>query len=670
MKQFFKINRVWMVMSFVLLSLPGYAQILQPVKWSTDVSKKEVKVGETIELLFKANIEKDWFLYSTFSEDIGPIPTTVSFEANNTYELVGELTPIDHQKKFDDLWEAEITYFKGEGLFSQKVKVLSPDFNVKVALRSQTCSDIDGKCILINEDFTFTNELMTISAGASSDTPKDDNNEKKQFTASSAFGDLPISTFLFLAFLGGLTAIFTPCVFPMIPLTVSLFSGKGKGKSHAFFYGFSIIAIYAIVGAICAPLLGPEFANVLSTHWASNTVFFTVFIVFALSFFGLFDIQLPSSFVNKMDSQSDKKGGYVGVFFMAFTLTLVSFSCTGPIVGSLLVASAGGEFTRPILGMAVFGAAFALPFMFFALFPRSMDKLPKSGGWLNSVKVTLGFIELALAFKFLSMIDLVYHLGILDRDMNIAIWIAIFSFMGLYYLGKIQLPHDSPVEKISVPRMLLALTCFTFVIYLMPGMFGAPLKALSGLLPPSTTHDFDLNAVVRENSGWKYVKNNKVEAHVVKHKYEGIELPHGFTGYFNYEEGLAAAKKAGKPIMLDFTGHGCANCRKMEDNVWVDPAVRQRLENDWVIVELYVDDRTELPEEQWVLSKFDGKLKKTVGEVNMDFEITRFENNAQPLYVLLDHDGELLADGKGYDPSIPNFIQFLDNGLAEFKKRH
>lgn len=658
MKTILRSKKTWVITSLLLVyaSFFIFAQVLAPVKWNNEIRGEKLKVGEIVELAFKANIQKDWFLYSSdFSDDVGPIPTSVNFEPNATYELIAGLKPVNPSKKFDEIWEADITYFKKEGVFIQKVRILSDEFNIKATLRGQTCSDIDGKCIPLSEDFSFDKNTTF--------------HTKKEFSASSGLGSMPLGAFLLLALIGGLAAIFTPCVFPMIPLTVSFFSSKGKGKSHAFFYGFSIIAIYALIGAVFTPIFGVEGANAISTHWFSNTLFFLVFIIFALSFFGMFDIVLPSSFVNKIDAQSDKKGGYTGVFFMALTLTVVSFSCTGPIVGSLLVMSAGGEFVRPMLGMAVFGGAFALPFILFALFPRLMDKMPNSGGWLNSVKVTIGFIELALAFKFLSMIDLVYHLGILDRDINIAIWIGIFSFMGLYYLGKIQLPHDSPVDRISVPRMLMALTSFIFVIYLVPGMFGAPLKMMSGLFPPTTTHDFDMHKVIRDNSGWKYVKGNKIETITPKNNPAELTAPHGFTAYFDYKEGMEAAKKAGKPVMLDFTGHGCANCRKMEDNVWVDPAVRQRLENDWIIIELYVDDVTELPEEKWVTSTFDGKLKKTVGEVNMDFETTKFGNNAQPLYVLLDHKGELLADGKGYDPNISNFVKFLDAGLQEFQNR-
>lgn len=728
-----------LLLLFISIGL-AQAQILEPVTWSASASPKKASIGDVITLEFTAKIEEDWYLYSSdFDPDLGPQVTRFEFAENGTFELVGGLQPIKPKKKYDDLWEGEYTYFVHEGSFQQKVRILQENIQIEALMRGQTCTDITGKCIPLEEEFKFDqSDIEVLASAAVKEEPKEEqvatttknspqeanthqekevktaskeevtpkeavepqkeestptpslsnggstqqftegsspkeeeqveeSTDQEAFTANQSDANLSLMSFLLLAFIGGLGAIFTPCVFPMIPLTVSFFSGK-KGMGQAFFYGFSIVLIYVLLGAILAAVLGPAGANALSTHWIPNLIFFAVFIAFALSFFGMFEIELPSNFVNKMDRMADQKGGLLGVFFMAFTLTLVSFSCTGPIVGSLLVASAQGELLRPILGMASFGAAFALPFVVFALFPSLLNKLPQSGGWLNSVKVTLGFVELALAFKFLSMIDLVYHLGILDRDLNIAIWIAIFSFMGLYYLGKIQLPHDSPIDKVSVPRMLMALASFVFVIYLIPGLFGAPLKALSGVLPPTQTHDFDLHRVIRENSGSG--GQATAQQSIPAKKYADLfEMPHGFPGYFDYEEGMAAARKLGKPVMLDFTGHGCANCRKMEDNVWIDPAVRSRLENDWVIIELYVDDPTKLPESEWITSERDGKVKKTIGAVNMDFEITQYENNAQPLYVLLDHEGNLLADGMGYDPNVKAFVNFLDRGMKEFKKR-
>jgi thiol:disulfide interchange protein len=474
--------------------------------------------------------------------------------------------------------------------------------------------------------------------------------------------------FLLTAFIGGLFALLTPCVFPMIPMTVSFFtsrsSSRADGLSKALIYGLSIVGIYTFVGTIVSFTAGAEAANFLATHWLPNILFFLIFVFFALSFFGMFEIVLPSSLVNKVDAQSDK-GGLVGVFFMAFTLVLVSFSCTGPIVGSILVAAAGGELLKPILGMVAFSSAFAVPFTLFAIFPSWLKSLPKSGGWLNSVKVILGFLELALAFKFLSTADQVEHWRLLDRDIYLAIWIAIFGSMGLYLLGLIRLPHDSPIEKIGVPRLILAILSFAFVMYLIPGIFGAPLKALSGYLPPQSTHDFDLAAIIRDNTG-----SNSVEKPKIKAKYSNLlHLPHGLQGYFDYKEGLQAAKESGKPVFIDFTGHGCVNCREMEANVWSDPEVLKRLKNDYVVIALYIDERFELPESEWITSKIDGKVKKTIGKINADFQISAFQNNAQPYYVLLDTNGNLLVKPKAYDLNVNEFVNFLDAGLAEFGKR-
>jgi thiol:disulfide interchange protein DsbD len=389
--------------------------------------------------------------------------------------------------------------------------------------------------------------------------------------------------------------------------------------------------------------------------------FFGIFIFFALAFLGMFELTLPSSFVNKIDAKAEK-GGLGGVFFMAFTLVLVSFSCTGPIVGSILISSAGGELVKPVLGMFSFGLAFAIPFTLFAIFPEWMQRLPKSGGWLNSVKVVLGFLELALAFKFLSIADLVYHWGILDRDIFLAIWIVIFSALGLYLLGKIRLPHDSKLDHIGVPRLLLALLTFAFVVHMIPGLWGAPLKILSGYLPPITTQQFKIEG------GSTSIDVPTSSTEVIKYA-DRLKIPHGIQGYFDYEQGLATAKREGKPLLIDFTGHGCVNCRKMEENVWVDPQVLKRLKEDFVMVALYIDERLELPESEWYTSSYDSKVKKTLGKQNADFQITRFNNNAQPYYVILDHNEQLLARPRGYNTDIAAFVEFLDGAKKIFNEQ-
>jgi thiol:disulfide interchange protein DsbD len=652
-----------------LLPLAMQAQVLHPIEWQTTISKQEVQIGETLELIFTADIEKDWYLYSSdFSKDLGPMVTTFDFQANDTYELVGELTPINPSKKDSELWGGEYTYFKGKAEFRQKVKVLKKKPNILVTVDYQVCTDVDGKCIPLDEEFSFTSIKVLKKKNALSDSGDKDTEDKSNSENQS------ILTFMFLSFLGGLAALLTPCVFPIIPMTVSFFTSKAETRSEAIrqglLYGAAIVGIYTLIGVLVSYLFGAEAANVLATHWLPNLLFFAIFVIFAISFFGAFEIVLPSSWINSMDRKADK-GGLLGIFFMALTLVVISFSCTGPIAGSILIASANGDFLMPMLGMFSFSMAFAIPFSLFAIFPAWLSSLPKSGGWLNTVKVVLGFIELALAFKFLSVADQVYHWGILDRDIYITIWIAIGIALGLYLFGLISLPHDSKLEKIGVGRLLLAILTFTFVIYLIPGLFGAPLKGLAGYLPPQSTLDFDINKIVRDNIKVASFKNPDTKVvNTGKRKYTDLfHLPHGLEGYFDYQEALEASKREGKPIFIDFTGHGCVNCREMEATVWAEPAVLQRLSEDYILLALYVDDPTTLPEDQWIKAK-DGKTKKTIGKINANFQIERFNNNAQPYYVLLDTEGEMLIKKpKAYDLNPANFVEYLDIGLAEFNKR-
>ncbi|GAA0877397.1 cytochrome c biogenesis protein CcdA [Algoriphagus jejuensis] len=698
-------------------TLVAQAQLVKPPKWTFSLEPKTLKVGEPATLVLEAEIPMGWYVYSNdFDKNLGPLLTEFKSETSADFAEGGKLKAIDPKKKFDDVWEGDVTYFIGKGRFEQPVILKKPSGKIIATLEYQMCSDLTGQCINYEEDielpFTASpaqtnspqSEITTSGSAASPEaeataisTAKGD--EEEQQLPDSASEESPFVTsenpasgeagkqqvgaeqpngnsqdfsadgeteslwgFMVLAFLAGLAALLTPCVFPMIPMTVSFFTGRSKSKaqgiSQAFIYGISIIAIYTVAGTAVAAIQGPEFANWLATHWLPNLFFFGIFIFFALAFLGMFELNLPSSFVNKIDEKAEK-GGMAGIFFMAFTLVLVSFSCTGPIVGSILISSAGGELVKPVLGMFAFGLAFAIPFTIFAIFPEWLNRLPKSGGWLNSVKVVLGFLELALAFKFLSIADLVYHWGILDRDIFLVIWIVIFGALGLYLLGKIRLPHDSPMDSIGVPRLLLALLTFMFVVYMIPGLFGAPLKYLSGYLPPLTTQQFKIG----ENS----VGTSTVTKSV---KYgDLLHIPFGIEGYFDYEEALAAAKKEGKPLLIDFTGHGCVNCRKMEENVWSDPQVLARLKNDFVMVALYIDERLELPEGEWYTSSYDGKVKKTLGKQNADFQITRFNNNAQPYYVILDHEEKLLAKPRGYSTDIPEFIEYLDSASAQFKSK-
>jgi thiol:disulfide interchange protein DsbD len=644
--------------------------ILQPAAWETGMSDPNPSKGDEIELIFKAAIDRDWILYSSdFTLDPGPVRATFRFEPNSTYQLIGQVVPVGAKKKFDEIFEGEVTYFKDAAEFRQRVKILEGGFSAAGILEYQVCSDIDGKCINFEEDFVFgkaTGEDPGPGVAQSSD-----GKDRGLLASRDSYSPYSLLAFMIVAFMGGLAALFTPCVFPMIPMTVTFFTGRSKnrrqGIRNAFIYGFSIIFIYTLIGSLVAPFMGPEMANELATNWIPNVFFFIIFLVFALSFFGLFEITLPNAWVNKVDKQADK-GGLAGIFFMAFTLVLVSFSCTGPIVGSILVESAGGQIIKPIMGMLAFSLAFAIPFTLFAVFPEWLNSLPKSGGWLNAVKVVLGFIELAFSLKFLSIADQAYHWGILDREVYLAAWIVIFSLLGMYFLGKIRLPGDSKMEVLGVPRLILAIVTFTFVVYLIPGMFGAPLKSLAGYLPPMSTLDFNLSM---NAAGLSYQTSGDQDKTVCgKPEFADIlHMPHNLQGYFDYEQALACARELNKPIFIDFTGHGCVNCREMEARVWSDPEVLSRLRDDYVLLALYVDDKTELPESDWYTSEYDGKVKKTIGKQNADLQIRKFRNNAQPFYILMDPKTEMpLVSPRAYDLDIGEFVTFLDSGKAVFDK--
>ena len=664
-----------------LVSTTSVAQILQPAAWTYQASQASVAPGDTVDLVFEVTIDPDWYLYSSdFDPELGPMVTEFAFERDDSYELVGDIQPVGAKRKYDELWEGEYTYFTGEAEFRQTIRVISEPVAVRGSYAYQVCTDVDGRCIPGEGEFAFSFASQEATSGSTTtQTPPADgeiippaiSSDFNQRDSTTPYGLL---TFFLIAFVAGLAALVTPCVFPMIPMTVTFFSssstGRGEAVKKAVVYGVSIVVLYVVLGVLVSVLFGPAFANWLSTHWLPNLFFFAVFVLFGLSFLGLFEITLPSSLVNTVDQQSDR-GGYSGVFFMAFTLVLVSFSCTGPIVGSVLVESAGGQFTKPIIGMLGFSLAFAIPFALFAAFPQWLSSLPKSGGWLNAVKVVLGFLELALALKFLSVADQVYHWGLLDREVYLALWVVIFTMLGFYLLGKIRLPHDSPLEAVSVPRLLLALVTFAFVVYLIPGLFGAPLKALAGYLPPMHTHDFNVPRLLAEqvssqSGAVALTTEQDTLCEPPKHA-DRLHLPHGLEGYFDYDQALACARAQNKPLFIDFTGHGCVNCREMEANVWSHPEVLRRLQRDYVVVALYVDEKETLPEADWYTSAYDEKVKKSIGQQNADFQITRFRNNAQPYYVLLNHDGELLQQPQAYDLSVPRFVDFLDAGKEYFR---
>ncbi len=672
------------------------AQVLEPVKWSS----RSVDLGSNqYELTFTATIDSSWHLYSQHVPDGGPVPTSFYFDNLNGFSFVDPATSVEEEEgfepgttmhrvifdepqpidEFDPNFDMVVKYFSHQAVFSKKIQLNSDAPLTISGLYEFMCCD-DSKCLPPDDSpFSFDFHGGAAASVQASEAPAVQMEEGNPIVDGQLKENSSLWMLFIFSILAGFIAILTPCVFPMIPMTVTFFmnnsDNKAKARFQALAYGFSIIFIYTVLGTLVAVTLGANFANWLSTHWIPNVLFFLIFLFFAASFLGMFEITLPSWMINKTDSKADR-GGFSGAFFMAFTLVLVSFSCTGPIVGAILVKSAGGAVLEPIVGMFGFSLAFALPFTVFAFFPSWLANLPKSGGWLNSVKVVLGFLELALGLKFLSIADQTYHWGILDREVYLAFWIVIFTLMGFYLLGKIKFAHDSDVHYISVPRLMLSIIVFSFVLYMVPGMFGAPLKALSGYMPPQQTHDFDINSIVRDNLKIASFSNSGNKATSASDicempKYsEFLHLPHGLEGYFDYEQALACAKAVNKPLFIDFTGHGCVNCREMEANVWADPKVLQLLRDEFVIAALYVDDKTRIPEEDWITSSHDGKVKKTVGKKYSDFQITRFNVNAQPYYVLFDTQGEMLVNPRAYDLDVDKFIGFLKRGIAEFKARN
>lgn len=655
------------------------AQVDDPVTWSTKVSADKV--------IMTATIDMPWHMYDMGPYTDGPNATTFSFELPAGVKLNGATKQISVPTRIqDDVFKMEIGYFAKEAIFEQLfVNTTGAPATVKGMVEWQVCDD---KSCLPPTEYEFeikiepsTPELLASLGEAVVEAAID---QTKAVIDPAAVSDSVIKeeqksmwAVLLEAILWGFAALLTPCVFPMVPMTVSFFmkssGSRSKGRFLASMYGVSIVALYTL--PIAAIILITYFAggeavtadifNWLATHWIPNVLFFVIFMIFAISFFGAFEITMPSKLVNKSDSQADR-GGLIGTFFMAMTLVLVSFSCTGPIVGTILVKSTQGEIWEPIITMIAFSGAFALPFTIFAFFPSLLKNLPKSGGWLNSVKVVLGFIELALGLKFLSIADQTYHWGLLDREVYLALWIVIFTLMGFYLLGKLKFAHDSDMKFVPVKRLFLAICTFSFVIYMVPGMWGAPLKALSGYLPPMSTMDFSVAAGTQQASSGSALDITKLTGGKPKFS-DFLHLPHGLEGFFDYEEGMEYARKVGKPVFLDFTGHGCVNCREMEANVWSDPTVQKILSQDYVIIALYVDDKKTLDESSWVTDK-NGKIQKTLGKINATFQIEKFGINAQPYYVLLDpNNGEMLASPRSYNLDVAGFVKFLETGIAAFK---
>ena len=695
----------------LLSSLVLQGQIVKTPEFAYRLSKSSVKTGETIELIITANIPPTWHLFSEETDcppEEGPIEANIEFTPDPGFLLVGKISSIGDHMVRDDIFGCSTGQFEGKAEFRQKIKILGPNPQIRFRFHGQMCTDATGQCVPVDsrtieikdlkvEGPAIESPVPAFPAEQSADTastpppvvadtdttapqgrpgyqaagPNQAGSCKpKTFGTAVPVNSEGLGTLFLLAFLSGLLGLLTPCVFPMIPMTVSFFI-KTKNRAvairEALIFAFSIIAIYTVLGTLVAFAFGADAGNWVSTHWLPNLFFFIIFLVFAASFFGAFELVLPSSLVNKVDRQADK-GGILGPVFMALTIALVSFSCTGPIVGTVLAQSITGNFLTPVVGMFGFSLAFALPFGLFALFPSWLNGLPKAGGWLNSVKVVLGFLELAFALKFLSIADQTYHWGLLDREVYLALWIVIFSLMGLYLLGKIRFAHDSEAGPLGIGRLGLIIATFSFVIYMIPGMWGAPLKFLAGYLPPMHTQDFDLNRSIREAAG--------LHGNVVgKPRYsEQLHLPHGLVGYFDYDEAIAASKELKKPLFIDFTGHGCVNCRKMEEMVWSHPSVLKLLKEEFVIASLYVDDhKIKLPVQEQYYSRWSGEKITELGAKNADIQLCYFGANAQPLYILLDGQEHMLqpagsAETFHYSPEA--FAKFLEAGIMQYKQQN
>lgn len=633
------------------------AQIIEnPVKWT--FNSEALGNGEYM-LTFHAEIvEEHWHIYSAYIDpSIGPYPTAFYYNDSSQFELIGQLEETEPHVAYDKAFEATIGYFEHEATFKQKIKLVGESAKIDGEIEWMVCND---ETCLPPELYEFSfqlgaNEDSGIETALMEPIPRD-------LGPGMTFWEIFIA-----GFVGGLLALFMPCIFPMIPLTVSFFTKQSKTKSEgirkAFIYGISIIVIYVTLGLIVSYFFGADALNAFSTNPWVNVGFFALFVVFAISFFGAFEITLPSSWVNKADDASNK-GGLIGIFFMAFTLSLVSFSCTGPIIGLLLVeAGQTGNLLGPAIGMFGFSFALAIPFTLFAIFPGWLNSLPKSGGWLNTVKVTLGFVELAFAFKFLSTADLVWQTHILEREMFLAIWVAIIFMLVLYLLGVFIMPLDSKVDRISVPRLLFAMAFTILGFYILPGIWGAPVKLIAGFPPPEFYSESPGGAY---NGGGGHTVMENPDAAEFKF---GTNCPHGLNCFNDYEEGLRYAKKVDKPILLDFTGWGCVNCRKMEENVWVDPAVHQKISEEYVLISLYVDAREKLPEDEQYVSEHTGKKVKTLGNKWSEFQTVNFNANAQPYYVVVGHeDLTPLIETRAFDLNIEAYKNWLKEGVEAYSK--
>ena len=671
---------------FFVCAVTAMAQMQDPVHFKSEL--KQIS-GTEAEIVFTATIDDGWHVYSTDLPDGGPISATFNVDKIEGAELVGKLTPVGKEEnKFDQMFQMQVRFFEHNAKFVQKLKITGATFSIEGYMQYGACND--QNCLPPTDvNFSFKGKGDAKAAAATPAPSKKDeavatetseaqeadtlaadataaNDSVAAGTHAAVSGDSDLWTpvikelnvfdnhtessnnswlyIFFAGFVGGLIALFTPCVWPIIPMTVSFFlkrtSDKKKGIRDAWTYGASIVVIYVALGLAITLIFGASALNSLSTNAIFNIFFFLMLVVFAASFFGAFEITLPSSWSTAVDSKAEKAGGLLSIFLMAFTLSLVSFSCTGPIIGFLLVeVSTTGSIVAPAIGMLGFAIALALPFTLFAMFPSWLKSMPKSGGWMNVIKVVLGFLELAFALKFLSVADMAYGWRLLDRETFLALWIAIFGLLGIYLLGGIKFPHDDDERKVSVPRFFLGLISLAFTIYMVPGLFGAPLKAISAFAPPSSTQDFNL--------------------------YKEDEVHAKFT---DYDEGMAYAKQVGKPVMVDFTGWGCVNCREMESKVWIDPKVRELLTEDYVLISLYVDEKEKLPERITVEENGQTRILRTVGDKWSYLQRVKFGANAQPFYVLLDNEGKPLNGSYSHDEDVDKYVKFLQTGLENYKK--
>ena len=627
----------------------AFAQMLEPVKWTQEL--KMVSENEA-ELVFNATIEEGWHLYTTDVPADGPMPAALRVDVMEGVELDGELQSVGEvHTEYDAMFEMDVNYFSNAGSFVQRLKIADPEnYRFEGLLEGQSCTE--GACMPVESPFSYSkgaaavvDEEKPVEDAAVANplwTPVIDQlNEAGNQAAEDAGASKSLLAIFIAGFVGGLVALFTPCVWPIIPMTVSFFLKRSKDRSQgirdAITYGIFIIVIYVTLGLLVTLIFGASALNALSTNAVFNIIFFLMLVIFAASFFGAFEITLPASWSNAIDSKAEKTTGLLSIFFMAFTLALVSFSCTGPIIGFLLVEiSTTGSIVAPTMGMFGFAVALALPFTLFALFPSMLKSAPRSGGWMNSIKVVLGFIELALSLKFLSVADLAYGWGLLNRPTFLALWIVIFASMGFYLVGKLKFPHDDELPYVSVPRYFLAMISFAFAIYMVPGLWGAPCKAVSAFAPPMYTQDFSL-----------YV--DEVEAE-----------------YHDYEQGMQAAMQAGKPVLVDFTGYGCVNCREMEASVWTDEKVRDIMREDFILVSLYVDDKTPLAVPMEVVENGQKRTLKTVGDKWSFLQRYKFGANAQPFYVILDNEGNPLSGSYAFDKNVEHFLEFLNTGKDNY----